>query len=85
MSSKFGTINWKDFLTSLIIAVGIAVVSSIVQAVQAGGIKSIDWMVILERAVTVGGGAVLALLSTNSEGTPLATESETREHKQNSL
>ncbi|MCP3686766.1 MAG: hypothetical protein GY861_29355 [bacterium] len=74
--SKLITLNIKDFVKSLLVAVISAVLSFAYTAIQAGTLFPINW----EQIGTISLGAMLAYLlknlSTNSDGKVLKKEAK---------
>ena len=77
MKSNFLNLNFKDILKGLLTAIITAISAYIYEAIQSGNLTAIDWKFVGSTALIAAIGYLTKNLLTNSEGTPLKTESET--------
>ena len=68
MNSAFLRLNLSDFEKGLILAIIVAVLTYLQQAIGEGGFSGINWQIVINTAVLAGIGYLLKNLSTNSEG-----------------
>lgn len=77
MKSNFLNLNFKDISKGLLTAVIVAVLTYLYEVIQTGDFTAIDWKLVGSTALIAAVGYLFKNLVTNSEGTPLKTESET--------